>query len=495
MAENTNDNSDVQLDKVDWNVFSRKMIREIINYSNIIETGYIGDVKLEDVQHAMNNPQRHWRILLLASEQLMRISPHYYKLNTMYSNMTMFCWWLDLDVTKETANVENIKKHYKLLASRLENMCLKDEFAKIMRVLPYRDIYCGLVIESTSDFFFQEVNYNICKLYQVQDGLYNFKINLSAIKVTELDAYPDYVQKAYIDFVNGELGTNWYAPPGDKQICIKMNRQWTYPYPILINVIKDILDLDVFKKLKLQSARTDNYKAIVTEVPIDQQKPDTPLISPETLGIFAEINRESMTDDIGLIHTLGSKGEAISFKDSSNTRNNVSDANDEIYNSSGQTKELFNGSSSATAVTFSVENASGVVYDVYRQLERWVNRYIKLRKYNKNGYKFWFYLLDITRFNRDNVSNRYKDAVALGASVIDKWMASLDMTPSRMLGSYIVHNDIFDFQNNFKPLATSYNGAVQAESENEPGRPKNSEKGKLLDESGEKTEDEDGNDR
>ena len=54
---------------------------------------------------------------------------------------------------------------------------------------------------------------------------------------------------------------------------------------------------------------------------------------PETLGIFAEINRESMTDDIGLLHTLGSNATPISFKDSSNTRNNVSDAIDEIYNS------------------------------------------------------------------------------------------------------------------------------------------------------------------
>ena len=30
-----------------------------------------------------------------------------------------------------------------------------------------------------------------------------------------------------------------------------------------------------------------------------------------------------MTDDIGLIYNLGSDGEAVSFKESSNTRNNV----------------------------------------------------------------------------------------------------------------------------------------------------------------------------
>ena len=220
--------------------------------------------------------------------------------------------------------------------------------------------------------------------------MFNFQINLSSIKPQELKAYPDYVQQAYVDFIENKVSSEWYLPPADKQICIKLNSQWTYPYPILIGLVKDILDLDIYKKLKLQSARTDNYKAILVEVPIDETTIDKPLLTPETLGIFAEINRESMSDDIGLIHTLGAKGEAVSFKDSTNTTNNVSDAVDEIYNASGETKELFNGSSSGTAVKFSVENDSGFIYGLYRQFERWMNRYIKLENIIKVHLSFIF---------------------------------------------------------------------------------------------------------
>ena len=139
-------------------------------------------------------------------------------------------------------------------------------------------------------------------------------------------------------------------------------------------------------------------------------------------------------------------------------------------------------------VTFSVENDSGFVYGLYRQFERWVNRFIKIRKYNKHTFKFFFYLLDITIFNRDNVSKRYKEACSLGASVIDKWLATLDMTPSRTLGSFTLHKDIFDFQNNFIPLASSFNS-----SSDEGGRPTNASQGKTLDVSGEKTADADSN--
>ena len=487
-------NKSIKKGKVDWANFSRLMTYDLCTRTSVTENGCIGDINMRDIEVALKYPKQGWKILLSLSEQLMRISPHYFRMNNLYSNMALFCWWIDLYDVKENAKTDNIKKTYSALAAKLESMNLKHEFSKIMKIIPYQDIYCGLVFENQSDFFFQQIDYKICELYQIQDGLYNFRMDLTKIDATNLSAYPDYVQQAFIDLRDGKVNPNingqWYTPAADKQICLKLNSQWAYPYPILIGLIKDLLDLDVYKKLKLQSARTDNYKAIAVEVPIDENTVDKPLLTPETLGIFAEINRESMTDDIGLLHTLGSGATPISFKDSSNTRNNVSDAVDEIYNSSGITKELYNGGSSGTAVTFSIENDSGFVYGLYRQCERWINRFIKIRKYNKTTFKFLFYLLDVTIFNRDNVSKRYKEAVSLGVTVIDKWLATLDMTPSRTLGSFILHKDIFDFQNNFIPLKSSFNSS---EDDNGTGRPSAESKGETLDESGEKTKDLDSN--
>jgi hypothetical protein len=486
-------NKSVKDGKIDWQNFTRLMTYDLCTRTSVIQNGCIGDIDLKDVELALKYPKQGWRILLQISDTLMKVSPHYFRMNSLYSNMALFCWWIDLYDVKEKVKVDNVKKVYSTLAAKLEGMNLKHEFAKIMKVIPYQDIYCGLVFENQSDFFFQQIDYRICELYQIQDGLYNFRIDLSKIDAINLDAYPDYIQRAWMDFRDGTIKSQWCEPPADKQICLKLNSQWTFPYPILIGLIKDILDLDVYKKLKLQSARTDNYKAIAVEVPIDESTVDKPLLTPETLGIFAEINRESMTDDIGLIHTLGSGATPISFKDSSNTRNNVSDAIDEIYNSSGITKELYNGGSSGTAVTFSIENDAGFIYGLYRQFERWTNRWIKIRKYNKPAFKFFFYLLDVTIFNRDNVSKRYKEACSLGASVVDKWLATLDLTPSRTLGSFVLHKDIFDFQNNFVPLASSFNSSADAVDGGGAGRPTNKSKGETLDEAGEKTEDLDSN--
>lgn len=482
----------VKTGKLDLSSFQRLMLRDICTHTSIIETGCIGDIKMSDIELALKYPKQGWKILLAASSELMRVSPHYYRMNNLYSNMAVFCWWLDLYDVKDNVKSETAKKAYSTVAAKLENMNLKHEFSKIMKVIPYQDIYCGLVFENQSDFFFQQIDYRICELYQLQDGLYNFRIDLTQIKAQNLNAYPNYVKQAWLDLrdekINPRIVGQWYEPPADKQICLKLNSQWIHPYPILISLIKDILDLDVYKKLKLQSARTDNYKAIAVEVPIDETTVDKPLLTPDTLGIFAEINRESMSDDIGYLHTLGSNATPISFKDSSNTRNNVSDAIDELYNSSGISKELYNGGSSGTAVTFSIENDSGFIYGLYRQFERWMNRLIKVKKYNKPSFKFIFSLLDVTIFNRDSVITRYKDAIALGIPVIDKYISALDLTPSRTLGSYVVHEDIFDFRNHCLPLQTAYNS-----SEDEGGRPTNKSKGKTLDKAGEKTKDLDSN--
>ena len=494
---------DYEKDKYDFNkslaennvnikAFQRLVLSDIYQNSRIIETGKIGNYSLEEIRFAMSNKNIGWRTLLEVSDNLMRISPHYYRINSFYSNMPVYCWGIDLYDVSEKVNINTLKNAHNKLSSKLEQMELKHEFTKIMRKLPYQDIYCGIVVDDDKDFYFQEIDFRMCKIWEIQDGLWNFAINLSSIKASQLDAYPDYVKKAFIDyFENKNNGyTNiWYVPPADKQICIKFNTQWLYPYPLLINLIDDILNLDTYKKLKLQSARTDNYKAIMIKVPIDENTIDKPLLTPNTLATFAEMNRESMTDDIGIIHTLGSDGEVVSFKDSNNTRNNVADALDDIYNSSGISKEVFNGSASGTAVTYSIENDSAFIYSIYRQLERWVNRYIKLKDYNKATFKFSFYLLDVTIFNRKNVCDMYKDACSLSATVMDRWYAVLGLTPSKIKGSFVLHRDIFDFQNNLQVLQSSYNSSGS----NDVGRPTNASQGKTLDVSGQKTQDSDAN--
>ena len=105
--------------KVDWSAFSRLMTHDLLTNTNIIQDGCIGNVNIKDVHNALKHPQNGWRILLRVSDYLMLKSPHYYRLNTLYSNMALFCWGIDLYDVKDTANTKTIKKTYSALASKL----------------------------------------------------------------------------------------------------------------------------------------------------------------------------------------------------------------------------------------------------------------------------------------------------------------------------------------------------------------------------------------
>ena len=115
----------VQDGNINWGSFQRLMLHDICTNTKIIDSGYIGSVKIEDAMLALKHPKQGWRILMAVSDELMRVSPHYLRLNTLYSNMALFCWWIDLYDVKENADVQVIKKLYGNLAAKLENMHLK----------------------------------------------------------------------------------------------------------------------------------------------------------------------------------------------------------------------------------------------------------------------------------------------------------------------------------------------------------------------------------
>ena len=110
--------------KLDLSSFQRLMVNDICRHTSIIETGCIGDINMRDIEIALKYPKQGWKILLAVSDMLMKVSPHYFRMNNLYSNMALFCWWIDLYDVKENAKVEGIKKSYSALAAKLESMNL-----------------------------------------------------------------------------------------------------------------------------------------------------------------------------------------------------------------------------------------------------------------------------------------------------------------------------------------------------------------------------------
>ena len=99
----------IKTGQLDLASFHRLMTRDLCVHTSVIENGCIGNISMGDIELALKYPKQGWRILLQVSEELMRISPHYFRMNNLYSNMALFCWWVDLYDVKENAKSNNIK--------------------------------------------------------------------------------------------------------------------------------------------------------------------------------------------------------------------------------------------------------------------------------------------------------------------------------------------------------------------------------------------------
>ena len=480
--------------RLDLSSFKRLMVHDLCTNTDVLRSYKIGGYPLERIQDALNNPVSHSNLIIEVSRYLMNTSQFYMRLNNYFAKMGLFNYNIDVyDVRADELSSEEkqtkFRDSYVSICSEFEKMGFKHEMQKIMSVLVAEDVYYGLIFEDSSDFFILKINPSICRIKQIQDGVYNFKIRLSGINPLEISTYPDYVKQAYIDYRTGvDYSDGWYVPSADRQVCFKLNESCLYPMPLLLALVKDILDLDIYKKLKLQKARVDNYKAIVIEIPIDEDAVDKPLLTDETLTVFAEMNKANMPEDIGLIHAPG-KATAVSFKDNTNNANNLSDAITNLYDNAGVSSELFNGGSSGTAFKLSIENDAAFIYAFYRQCERYFTRFIKLRKYNKTAYKFALRIHDSTVFNRFDVADAMLKASQNGLPFKMDYGVALGKSPSRQLGSMFLENHILQLQNEFIPLATSYTSA----SDDITGRPTNESKGLDLEESGEAAKDSESN--
>lgn len=476
--------------RLDLGAFKRLMIHDLCANADILKSNKIGIYSLEDIQKAISNPTVYPNMIIDISRYLMNKSQFYMRLNNYFSKMGLFNYSVDVyDVKTDELNskekLTKMRDMYFNVCAEFEKIGFKHEMLKIMNTLIVEDVFYGLIFEDNTDFFILKVNPNVCKIKQIQDGIFNFKIRLQGINPLEISAYPDYVQQAYIDCRDKKgYYDGWYVPPADKQICLKMNESCLYPMPMLLGLVGDILDLDVYKNLKLQKARVDNFKAIIIEIPNDNDVVDKLLLTDQILAPFAEMNKANMPEDVGLIHAPG-KTTAISFKDNDNNTNNLSDAVKNLYDNAGVSSELFDSGSSGTAFKLSLENDAAFIYTFYRQCERYFTRFIKLRKYNRTAFKFALRIQDSTVFNRYEVADAYLKAAQNGQPFKIDYGVALGKSPSRQLGSLFLENDILKLHEKYIPLATSYTSTGEDAS---VGRPTNESKGLDLTESGEITQ-------
>lgn len=445
-----------------------------------------------DVVKWLENPKKYEKQLRNLSRFLLDSSSHYRRLIDYFATMLTFDYVVDVYNQSEYKIDKKLKEtiydKYISTINFLENMNIKHEFSKLVYRAFVDDVVYGYEYSTKNSYFIDILNPDYCAISSVEDGVYNFSYNFQYFDTypKELERMADEFTEKYNIYKTDKKNKKWQELDSSKTICIKIS-DTEYAIPPLSGVFEDIYSLYSYKDLQMSKTELENYLLLVAKIPYQKNADNTEnawALSLDKAIEYFNLMSDNLPPQIGSILSPYESIESIKLNKSEKELDFVSLAENSIYNSAGVPKLIFNSDkASGAALNKAILNDQCMVFRVLRQLERWLNR--KLKDENKKiNFKVTF--LDITKYNQEDVADAYKNATTLGLPVKTRYCAALGLSPSDMINSMMLENDILDIVNKFKPLSTSYT----EKGNNKGGKPSSGDK---VDDAGQKTNDADAN--
>lgn len=449
-----------------------KLIKKDLNENKVANSTFNKTYKKSDVINWLANPGKYEKQLRNLSRFLFDSSSHYKRLIDYFSTMLTFDYVVDIynqidyEITEKLK--ENIQKRYINIINKLENMNMKHEFSKLTTIALIDGIVYGYEYSTESSYFIDILNPDYCAISSIEDGVYNYSFNFQYFDnhKEELDRFADEFKEKYKAYQSDKKNKKWQELDSSKTICIKISES-EYSIPMLAGVFEEIYNLYDYKDLQMSKTEMDNYLLLVASIPYlnGNDKENNFALSVDIAEKYFNLMNNSLPAQIGAILSPFKTIEPIKLNKNEKELDTLTLAENSIYNSAGVPKLLFNSDkSSGAALNKAIAIDEATMFKILRQFERWINR--KLKDENKKiNFKVAF--LNITEFSRKDVIDKYKDASTLGLPVKRHYCASLGLSPSDVLNSMFLENDILGITDKFIPLSSSYTQS----SDNKGGNP------------------------
>ena len=486
---------------LNFSALSRLIVGDVTTNQDFdIYGGFGSGHKLKDVLKYLTDPYMYSNELIDLSNWLYNTSGYYKRLVLHFANMSTLNWVVNAvgltDKSGDTIDYSSINKSvfkskYNRIVSMVSRMSPKNEFRKIMNTVFKEGAYFGYYVGDDKSGFFRKLNPRHCEITGIMDGSFVFDFNLSAISAVDIGYYPQEIQVLYREWIeNRKLGSGANGRVrlnAERAICIKADDTTLNVVPMFIFMLKDIMDLDAFKQLQKVAAEIDNYRLLVLKAPVDKSHGavDVLQVSQDLIAKFTEIAMSVVPDHTGVLSTIMDP-EFVQSKSSATDKDNVKSATNSLYRNAG-TPILNNDTS--VGMKYSVEADGAIVYALLRQLEQWVNRRIKLLRWNPAYCKFELEILNQTVYNKKDVTEMYRSASERSIPALMQWASSVSLTPDKIEGANYLQNTLFGFVDKWKVPKTSFTSTGE---NTKAGRPEDDLEN--LEESGIATREAEGND-
>lgn len=425
----------------------------------------------EDYRTYIQNPKSNEKNLRNMSRFFYIVSSVYRRLCKYYAEIPLLNWVLTPQIDMlEPQDPEKIKKAYQKALKLLTNMNMKHEFRKIMTTVWREDVYYGYIYNTTDSWFIDTLDPDYCKIFQIEDGCYNFAFDFSyydkyAYKLETADIE---LQSMYDAYKKDTQGMKWQILNSKKTICIKAGEDSLGEViPPLVGIFEDLIDLIDYRSLIRNREEIQNYVLLVQKVPVydKEEGVDNFLLDMETILDFDAKMADSTPDQVGVV-TSPMEITPIQFKNDAPESDILSKATRMVFDNAGTSQMLFNSDKAGSlGLDASIKTDEMMAFSIVRQLERWVRRYIKQ---NTSSIKFNFEFLNVSSFNQTSFVDQQLKLATSGIPNKLRLCAAAGLDPMQTLSAAYMEDEVFKLQDKFIPLKTSY---TQSNTGDEGGRP------------------------
>lgn len=426
----------------------------------------------EQIQKFINN--NDIKKLREASRYFYNKSGLYKRLIHHFADMLTFDYLVaPKNQTHKRVKESNFEKSYYKVHSFLDNLFIKDSFAKINELVLTDGVFYGYLREEDENSDIQQLPSDYCRTPYKIDGNYAVEFNLIYFDLIKSDTdlrnilkqFPKEIGIEYAKYKNVKSGYNtWVQLNPENAMCFQFDDLGT---PFFIGVLDTLIELEYYKSLEKSKDKLELTKILIQKLPLDDKKQ---MIFKLEEALQLHDNAKKMiknNDNVDLI-TTPAEIDSISLQDKSSvSKDNLLKAERSVFNEAGVAQILFN-STGNLSLKFSVNSDESIMFRLLSMYEKWFNVKLDYLIESKN-YNFSFTFLPITWYNRKEMIDIYLKNATYGYSKLLPVVAS-GVKQSTFISLLELENTFLDLHNKMIPLSNSH-----TQSGDENGRPESNE--------------------
>ena len=441
----------------------------------------------DDITRFLANPYQFEKQLRDAVIYIYGASSHFRRLIQYFVGLTDLAYIIEpYNIDPQTASARIVGNNYRKTLKVLSSMNLKTQLPPIITVCFREDVFYGTFWPTDKGVTIMRLPSDYCAITSVQDNVLSPSFNFRYFDTRPgiIDYYPEEFRIKYTDYVRSNRLSPWRELDVPNSFAIKCNTDiLNYAIPPFAGLLREIYDIEDYKKLKLTKTAIENYAMIAMQIPTNDD--GTWKIDGVKAKEFWTNLSAVVPEEIGTILTP-MELEKISFERSNvGDTNTIADAEQNLYTAAGVSSLLFNNSrASANALLLSIKADQAMTYGVVKSIGDAINRYIQAQTYGKN---FRVNFLDCSTYNRKELGEMYLKAASYGLPTISMYAASQGLGQEQLDSMSFLEGTVLDLPSMFHPLVNSAQMSVsESEGATDEGGAPTKDIGELTD-SGEQT--------